>query len=1250
MNEQKVFFGRGAMCWAILLTLLAAPGAVGANSAPELYQPGTVQIGIWYDETISYPRWMGMDGDGNVYVADPGLYAVQKFDGVSWTEFSDGAGTSYGSFYLPFGVAVAASGQVYVTDRDNHVVVRLNAEGGFDAEWGTSGSSSSDVGKFDSPCGMALDASGNLYVADKYNDRIQKFDGSAWTEFVNSGLSEPQDVAVDSSGNVYVADKQNDMIRKYQSSGALAISWDSSVGAPEDYTHPSSLTVAADGRIHVTHGGGTNDQAIYVYNAAGVFQYAWGGGLVSRAFDVLFDGAGDAFVSDPYDGVIYKYAFDPLRKDSVDVAMSIDGAPIPFDLTLDALDGDGDTLTWSVTSPPAHGAADAAGTGDAIAVDYTPPALFTGADSFEVTVADGNGGADSITVNVAVDCPPNLGVSEALNNNAETDSGGDEEPQLVTDGAGRWIAVWGSSEDIGGAGTDTDILYAVSDDDGATWTDPSVLDSNAIGDSSTDNDVQLATDGAGNWIAVWVSKESGIGPDNDIFFAVSDDNGDTWSAGAAVSSWATLDSGHDWYPRVTTDGAGVWIVVWMSYDEHGSLGTDGDILYARTEDNGATWTEMDALNNNAATDTSSGGDELPQLATDGAGTWIAIWRSKTDLGGAGTDWDVFYAVSDDDGDTWTDPAALNSNAGTDSRDDHNPRLTTDGAGTWIAIWRSTYNLGETIGDDMDLFFAVSDDDGATWTAPAVLNSNADSDESSEEAPQIATDGAGNWIALWGSLDTSNGPKDQEVDIYYALSQDNGTTWGDMALLANNEAHTDARTDNNPQLATDGAGVWIAVWNSYENGVSDYDIHFTSSLNFAPEIEQGAEPLAVSMSEDGTPSDWAEPTLSATDVNDEPLSWDVLTAPENGVANVSGVGPSPATFTYNPDANYFGVDSFVVRVTDGELTDTITVQVTVSSVIDAPDVTWPTAGDIVYEQTLADAVLTGGAANLGGAAVAGAFAFDAPTTAPDVGTASHAMTFTPDDAANFSTVAGGSVSVTVAKATPSVSAWPSAAEITEGQTLADATLSGGAASVSGSFDYEAPTTIPSAGTYSAAVRFLPDDTANFMTVLGSVDVLVIAPVASEGETTEGEGETAEGEGETDAEGEGETTEGEGETDAEGEGETDAEGEGETVAEGEGETVAEGEGDAEGEGETDAEGEGETVAEGEGETDAEGEGETVAEGEGETDAEGEGEAEESSGLCSSTSEKNWRANLGDWLWLSVGLAALLVSRRTVAKERK
>lgn len=87
---------------------------------------------------------------------------------------------------------------------------------------------------------------------------------------------------------------------------------------------------------------------------------------------------------------------------NVSVTMDEDGAPTPFELTLSAWDGDNDTLSWSVTSPPAKGTVSfVEDSGDQI-VDYAPTQDVNGSDSFVVQADDGNGGTAQITVEVTI--------------------------------------------------------------------------------------------------------------------------------------------------------------------------------------------------------------------------------------------------------------------------------------------------------------------------------------------------------------------------------------------------------------------------------------------------------------------------------------------------------------------------------------------------------------------------------------------------------------------------------------------------------------------------------------------------------------------------------------------------------------------------------------------------------------------------------------------------------------------------------
>ncbi|WP_190277903.1 Ig-like domain-containing protein, partial [Vibrio sinaloensis] len=90
-----------------------------------------------------------------------------------------------------------------------------------------------------------------------------------------------------------------------------------------------------------------------------------------------------------------------------DIQVSTD-EDTPVSGQLIATDPDGDNLTFTQTQPPTNGTVTVNPDGS---WTYTPNNNFDGGDSFQVTVSDGNGGTDQITVNVGVIPIPELSVS-----------------------------------------------------------------------------------------------------------------------------------------------------------------------------------------------------------------------------------------------------------------------------------------------------------------------------------------------------------------------------------------------------------------------------------------------------------------------------------------------------------------------------------------------------------------------------------------------------------------------------------------------------------------------------------------------------------------------------------------------------------------------------------------------------------------------------------------------------------------------
>lgn len=260
---------------------------------------------------------------------------------------------------------------------------------------------------------------------------------------------------------------------------------------------------------------------------------------------------------------------------------------------------------------------------------------------------------------------------------------------------------------------------------------------------------------------------------------------------------------------------------------------------------------------------------------------------------------------------------------------------------------------------------------------------------------------------------------------------------------------------------------------------------THNLVFTPTDTEHYQPVTVAMEvrvSKATPALVALPTAT-TLIHGQTLAAATLA---NGITSVSGnftftstaavsAGTTRQTVTFTPDdtTNY---NAFTTELD-------VTVAPATPSII-----TSPTATPIAAGQTLSSSTLNGGATS-----VVGTFAWQNPNSAPDTGTTTQNFVFSPNDTANYTSTTG-TVSVTVDKATPTVTNPPSASAITFGQSLSDSTL-GGEASVAGKFAWTSPATTPIAGTASCEYTFMPDDATNYQATTGTVRVTVHKAIAS-----------------------------------------------------------------------------------------------------------------------------------------------------------
>jgi uncharacterized protein (TIGR03437 family) len=187
---------------------------------------------------LSGPRGVAVDSNGNIFVSDTGNSVIRKITSggtISTYAGNQGFGAGYNGdngpatnaqINQPAGLAVDASGNLYIADSANGSIRKVTASTGVIT---TAVGSGATATRLNNPTAVAVDASNNLYIASAGNSRIFKYSGGILSTVAGGGtagfagdggnalfaqLADPQGVAVDAAGNVYIADTVNSRIRK----------------------------------------------------------------------------------------------------------------------------------------------------------------------------------------------------------------------------------------------------------------------------------------------------------------------------------------------------------------------------------------------------------------------------------------------------------------------------------------------------------------------------------------------------------------------------------------------------------------------------------------------------------------------------------------------------------------------------------------------------------------------------------------------------------------------------------------------------------------------------------------------------------------------------------------------------------------------------------------------------------------------------------------------------------------------------
>lgn len=208
------------------------------------------------DGNMIQPTGVAVNSQGHVFVFNKGNRKLLEFDAEGNYRRSLGEGI----FKDPHGLRIDKEDNIWTTDLEAHLVIKMNPEGRVLMVLGENGTSGLyNEGResmlFFKPADIAFASNGDIYVADGYgNHRMVHLDHrgnliKAWGEQgpENGNFNNPHNVVIDAEDRVYVADRNNLRIQVFSKEGTFLESW-TNVGKPW------GLTLGEDGFLYMTDG------------------------------------------------------------------------------------------------------------------------------------------------------------------------------------------------------------------------------------------------------------------------------------------------------------------------------------------------------------------------------------------------------------------------------------------------------------------------------------------------------------------------------------------------------------------------------------------------------------------------------------------------------------------------------------------------------------------------------------------------------------------------------------------------------------------------------------------------------------------------------------------------------------------------------------------------------------------------------------------------------------------------------------
>ncbi|MGA3371501.1 MAG: Ig-like domain repeat protein [Terracidiphilus sp.] len=157
----------------------------------------------------SGPAGLSVDAGGNLYIADSGNKKVWRLPNTGGMPDSALAATVGSNFTAPLAVTTDMAGDAFIVDQDTAYEVQA---------W--SGTQQQIITTLNAASGIAIDASGSLYIADTGNGRVIRVPNESGTLDstgainVGAGIANPYAVAIDSNGDLYVSDAAGQLVEQ----------------------------------------------------------------------------------------------------------------------------------------------------------------------------------------------------------------------------------------------------------------------------------------------------------------------------------------------------------------------------------------------------------------------------------------------------------------------------------------------------------------------------------------------------------------------------------------------------------------------------------------------------------------------------------------------------------------------------------------------------------------------------------------------------------------------------------------------------------------------------------------------------------------------------------------------------------------------------------------------------------------------------------------------------------------------------